>query len=336
MKTLLLGGNTGFWRAEERAYERDVMSGIEAWVFAMDGDHCNTLDATPELVDQYDLIIANTNGGFYPGKQLALQNGRRSGIKWVSLIEGCATDYLTPNYTQKKIFEASDLVNVINRHSLDFFRIYTTARCEYIGIPYPAASIRKKFTPGERCDVWTPSNFYNDRNPCSSVLAALPVIERHGRQCHGFKRKPAVKRRWHSFLHKPRIDPKSAEPLFAGLLNSVVFHDEVGLGDYFKTLSETVYAFVNLDHRYTWARNVLDCAALQIPCIATRSTGHVEDFFPALTVEDEFSVRKTRELLERLYSDEEFYKSCASVPIELLEPLSHENMKRKLLAALDL
>jgi hypothetical protein len=335
MKTLVLGANEGFWHAPDRAYERDIISGIEAWVFAFDGDHCNTLEASPELIDEYDLIIGNTNGSAYRPKLLSLQNGRRRGIRWVSLIEGCATEYLAPDSTLKRILDGSDLVNVINRHTLEFFRSCTTARCEYIGIPYPAANIRKQFPPGNRRDVWTPSNFYNARASCSSVLAALPVTNRLGWQIHGFMRKQFTKKRWQSFLSSKRMDPKSLEPPCAGLLNSVHFHKEMGMSDYFQTLSQSAYAFVNLDHRYTWARDVLDCASLQIPCIATRATGHVEDFFPALTIVNEFAVREAAELLDKLYSDEEFYRRCAHVPVELLEPLSHENIKKKLLEALN-
>src|ERR1035437_10364027 len=112
MKTLLLGGNTGFWRAADRAYERDIFTGIEAWVFAFDGDHCNTLDATPELIREYDLIIGNSSGGDYRPKLLSLQALRKKGAKWVTLIEGCATDYLAPHAALKKLLDGSDLVNV--------------------------------------------------------------------------------------------------------------------------------------------------------------------------------------------------------------------------------
>ena len=334
MKTLILGANDGFWCAPDRAYERDIISGIEAWVFAMDGDHCNTLDATSELINRYDLIIGNTNGGEYRPKLLELQKSRKKGVRWVSMIEGCATEYLAPDSTLKKIFDGSDLVNVINRHALEFFRSCTTTRCEYIGIPYPAATIRSQFQPLERQDVWTPSNLYNAKSSFSSVLAALPVTIRIGKQCHGFFRKPIVTPQRKSLFSSFRPKEKAVEQPRSELLNSVVFHGEMGMGDYFKILSETAYAFVNLDHRYTWARDVLDCAALQIPCIATRATGHAENYFPALTIPDEFSIAEARALLERLYADKEFYEQCAKVPIELLESLSHSNMKEKLLATL--
>lgn len=335
MKTLLLGGNPGFWRASERANDRHVMSGIEAWVFAMDGDHCNTLEATPELIDRYDLIIGNTNFGAYRPKLLALQSGRKSSVRWVTLIEGCATDYLAPNSILKQILDGSDLINVINRHTLEFFRLCTSARCEYVGIPYPAANIRKQFSPGDRRDVWTPSNLYNARASCASVLAALPVTDRFGRRCHGFMRKQTTQKRRLPFLPTMGINPKKEEQPCAGLINSVLFHKEMNMAEYFQTLSNSAYAFLNLDHRYTWARDVIDCAALQIPCIATRSTGHVEDYFPELMLRNEFEVREAAELLERLYTDNAFYERCAKVPIELLEPLSHASMKQKLLAALN-
>lgn len=333
MKTLLLGQNTGFWHAAERAYERDIITGIEAWVFAFDGDHCNTLEATPELIERYDLIIGNTNGGLCPAKLLSLQEKRSKHIQWVSLIEGCATDYLAPDFTFKQLLDGSDFVNVINRHSLPFFRSLTTSRCEAVGIPYPAATIRNQFATGTRRDVWTPSNMYNPRASDASVVAALSVTERNGTKTHKAVRSGGTTRRW-KFLGDRSDQQKEMTLQTAWLLKPVVLHSEMNMQPYFQLLSETAFAFVNLDHRYTWARDVLDCAALQIPCIATRATGHAADYFPELMVENEFAVDKASELLSRLYNDTEFYNCCSHVDIALLEHLSPESMKRKLLAAL--
>ena len=166
----------------------------------------------------------------------------------------------------------------------------------------------------------------------TSVYAALPVVQKQDTKIHHI-RKPIQepKRKWwqrraNEQNQRPSLSP-SAE-------RSIAWHPLTSFTPYFELLSETAFAFVDLDHRYTWARDVLDCAALQIPCIATVSTGHVVDFFPELVVQNEFAVEYARELLSRLYEDEAFYQRCSNVPIELLEPLSPQSMREKLLAAL--
>ncbi len=334
MKVLVLGGNRKSWRASERSHERDYTSGVEAWVFAFDGDYCQTLEATPDLIARYDLVIGNSNGGQYRQKLLRLQQGRKQSTRWVTLIEGGAIDYLEFDAQTKALFDASDLVNVINRHSTDFFKACTSAPCEYIGIPYPAAAIRERFLSGHRNDVWISSNLYHPRASCASALAAIPVTRKLGRATHGFMRPPPRKRGIMQLLPTFRTS-KTPDIIYGDLVRDIEFHRAMHMSAYMQLLSETAYTFMNLDHRYTWSRDVLDCAALQIPCISTVSTGHAENYFPTLTVPNEFAVREASELLERLISDKEFYMECSQVPIERLEPLSHENMKRKLLAALN-
>ena len=332
MKLLLLGGNPGFWHHTDRPHDRNIMSGIEAWVFAFDGDHCNTLDATQELVNRYDLIIGNTNRGAYRPKLLELQRNRKKGIRWVTLIEASASEYLALDNITKEILDGSDLVNVINRNSLDFFRFCTSTRCEYIGIPYPADHIRKTFLSENRRDVWLPSNLYSLPASWSSALAAIPVTKKFGTHAHGFFRKDTPAKLKKSFItRKKKLSEGEKENI---LLRDIFFHHEMNMPEYFQTLSNTGFAFMNLDHRFTWARDVLDCAALQIPCIATPSTGHAEVFFPNLLVRNEFAVREASELLDRLYSDRAFYDKCANIPIERLEHLSPQNMKQKLLESL--
>ncbi|HEY3875946.1 MAG TPA: hypothetical protein VGM92_10750 [Candidatus Kapabacteria bacterium] len=333
MKVLLLGGNRKFWHASDRLHDRDFLSGIEAWIYSFDGDYSNTLEATQDLINTYDLIIGNSNGGSYAPKLLELQRNRKKGIRWVTLIEGCATEYLTLDSTTKELFDSSDLINVINRHSLEFFRSCTSARCEYIGIPYPGATIREKFAAGNRRDVWIASNLYHYRTSSSSALAALPVTRAMGTNTHAFLRRRPRKRGFRRLIPDFKR-PKIQDP-YNGILPEIQFHKEMHMASYFQLISDSAYTFVNLDHRYTWARDVLDCAALQIPCIATLSTGHAEDYFPTLMVPNEFAVSESSSLLERLYSDKKFYEECARVPVELFQHLTHSSMKEKLLAALN-
>jgi hypothetical protein len=336
-KTLVLGANSGSWRSSDYGPERYIFSGIEGWAFAFEGDYCNTIEADTETIAPYELIIANLPPPWRNRKQfedtlLELQRNRKQQTKWVTLIEGCATDYLAISPSLAEILDGSDLVNVINRHSVDFFRALTGTRCEYIGIPYPAKAIREQFPAGARRDVWTPLMF--SAVSYTSIYAALPVVQKHGTSIHKVHRPPTQpKRKWWQRHSKDQNAVVPSLPAVA--LPWLTLHPLTGFTPYFELLSQSAFAFVDLDHRYTWARDVLDCAALQIPCIATTSTGHVADFFPDLVVENEFSIVHARELLGRLYEDAAFYDRCANVPLELLEPLAPEAMGQKLLSALD-
>ena len=110
---------------------------------------------------------------------------------------------------------------------------------------------------------------------------------------------------------------------------------EGALAEYFND-NKDAYAWLNLDYRYTWGRYVLDAAALQIPIIATRSTGHAEHFFPQTMVENEFAVEQTRDLLKRLLHDRAVYEEVAMVPLEKFDHLRPEIRKQELLDALSL
>src|SRR5690242_10702738 len=106
MKVLLLGGNGGRWTAAENIKEKEVMSGIEGFVFAFDGEYICSKDATPDIINQYDIVIANTNGDRLEHLR-HIQKQCQSKTKWVTLIEGCAMDYLSPNYLIKEILDES-------------------------------------------------------------------------------------------------------------------------------------------------------------------------------------------------------------------------------------
>ena len=90
-----------------------------------------------------------------------------------------------------------------------------------------------------------------------------------------------------------------------------------------------------MDPRYTWGRYILDAAALQVPVIATRSTGHAETFFPELMLENEFEIEKTQDLVLRLFRDKEFYQSVATIPLEKFNHLLPETKKKELLTILN-
>jgi hypothetical protein len=311
MKMLLLGGNAGAWSAKDRAKEADYMSGIEAWVFAFDGIYCGSRQSGATLlVDQCDLIIANSNLDRVDTLR-ELQRNRNTKNKWVTLIEGGMHDYLRPTPKLLDLLNGSDLVAGINRHATDYFQKMLSTRYEYIGIPYPAEKIRARFGPAKGKDIVLPT-WLRDAYP--SLLASLKFGEERKIPIHGIE----------------SMEERSVFPI----PREVTLHHGMGMSDYLGWLSKTAHVFVDLDRRYTWKRNVLDCAAIGIPCISTRSGGQGEEFFPELTVEDCFATESAAQMLRDLYDYPHIWREQATVPIEKFESLRPEAMKAKLLACL--
>lgn len=60
-RILVVGGNVGTWKAQDRVYEADLLNGIESWVFASNGTYCNELDITPRMIADFDIVIMNLN-----------------------------------------------------------------------------------------------------------------------------------------------------------------------------------------------------------------------------------------------------------------------------------
>lgn len=309
-KTLLIAaGEDDSIDLAEWNRRRDYWTGIGSFAIAFQGDVKKTEKVTPEILNEYDLVIANLDRSEIP-KLRELQSKRNPSVKWVSLIERCATDYLPANPILKELLDGSDLVNVINKHTTGFFRALTTARCEYIGIPYPAESIRAKFfVPIEKRikrimlpPYVDPPSITMNASYLAAKGAGLPMYEVRK---DGFNYGDA---NYHSMS---RLEP----------LDYMAFE-------------ASSFAFMNLDHRYTQARTVLDCAALGLPCIATRSTGHAEDFFPSLVVADEFCTEEAAMKLQWL-NVEGYYNIVANAPLEPFAEMTHERIAEKILTYLN-
>ncbi len=329
-RVLVLGENTGFWSSKDRQALKNTMNGVEAWVFAFNGDYLGYNVAKEKEIANYDIIIANTKKVSLP-KYLRLRDKLPVNSKWVALMEGSGSDYITPQLLVKQAFDAADVVNCINRYSLPLLRAITTSRVEYLGIPYPAEGIRKFAVPVDLRK--------NEVFICPSLLSRWNdyfVAKKLGLKYYGSE---LLLTRKFKMLFENYMN-------YGTLINKTKFFDKVDaiyqdpdlhkipikkLEDVFKTTGNSLL-WVNLDDRYTWGRNVLDAAALQIPIITTRSTGHAEDFFQDTMVVDEFDLESAVNIGRRLIDDREFYFSVSQIPIEKFDHLSHENMKNKLLS----
>lgn len=330
-RVLVLGGNTLPWKASERPHEAATMTGIESWVHAFGGDYLCGMDATPSIISKYDIVIGNTNLTFIP-HLLTLAESRPKETKWVALIEGSGTDYLKPLPGVPNIFDASDLVISINKYTTGLFRAMTRTPVEYIGIPFPAETIRTLSTPIDkrRNEIYL-SPFLLNR------WSEVYVARRAQIPYYGIERRLTrkVKTLLPNLKKYRTIDPRYFMNKAAKLYNepTLSIRRESSLEEHFRNEGSAML-WLNFDERYTWGRNVLDAAALQIPIISTRSTGHQEDFFPQLLLETPFELEKALALTTQLLGDEEFYREVSTIPLERFAHLSPEYMSTRLLSLL--
>ncbi|MBI3259682.1 MAG: hypothetical protein HYZ54_09440 [Ignavibacteriae bacterium] len=329
-RVLVLGGNQVRWSAKDIPEIKNTMNGVEAWAFTFWGDYRGYGVLKEKEISEYDIVIANTNFKYFP-EYLRFRDKLSKGAKWIALIEGSASDYLKPKSIVKQVLDAADVVNCINRHALPLFKAITSSRVEYLGIPYPAAGIRKFEVPFEKrkrevliCPALT--SRWND----------YFVAKKLGIEYYGFEQllSRKIKTLWSNyskhgtFSDKRVLFHKTQKEYEDSNLRIVAM---THLDNVFKITGRSLI-WLNLDDRYTWGRNVLDAAALQIPVISTHSTGHAEDFFPELLVSNEFDIDSAIRIGKKLLEDKNFYKSIATIPIEKFDHLSHECMKYKLLS----
>ncbi|MFN9340172.1 MAG: hypothetical protein ACK6BZ_11850, partial [Candidatus Kapaibacterium sp.] len=132
-KVLVISGIRERWKSSERRNDAATMNGVEAWVYAMNGDYIGENTITEKDIARYDIVICNTNEVYTPRrveKLLRLCESRPTHTQWVTLIEGSASDYLVPSHKVRKLLQSSSLVNCINRHSVPLFRALSSTPTE--------------------------------------------------------------------------------------------------------------------------------------------------------------------------------------------------------------
>lgn len=337
-KVLLLTQNNWNWSAKDVPHLRESLSGIESWALACNGDCRSIFSITSDEIKNYDIVIGNTfpyDSDLQSTKKnvssellLKLAESRKSNVVWVTLIEGSATNYLKPLNFIRKILDASDLINCINIHSLDYFRSMTKSRVEFLGIPYPAEGVARHIIPIEKRkkEIFLSPMLTNRWNEYFAAKETELTMSAFA---------PVVSRKWRNIWPMLRISGKLnrlyKQDQIRNLINDPKLNiiNEVPLESYYGIVSN-FFLWINLDDRYTWGRYVLDAAALKIPIISTKSTGHSEEFYPETTLENEFQIEKAISLMKRLISDKEFYNHVCNYPVGKLEKYNFESMKNKL------
>ncbi len=330
-KVLLLGGNRGRWSAKDSLAEATTMNSGEAWIYAFGGDFIQNLAAKPADLQGYDIIIANCDS-FAIKHLYELMQSRPSGGKWVSLLEGDALDYIKPRPYVRDLLDGSDLVNCINKHTLSFFRKFTSAKVEYIGFPYPAEGIRALSTPlsQRRREIFLAPMLL-------SRWMEYFCVKDMGVPLYGYEKRLSrrLKTIFKNLYTHGTLDPNHLRTKARSLYrdSGIEIRQETGLAEFFRH-NGSALLWLNLDHRYTWGRYVLDAAALQVPIVTTRSTGHAENFFPKTMIESEFDIDEATDLVQRLLNDKDFYDEVAHVPIEKFDEFRPEVKKKQFLDAL--
>lgn len=330
-RVLVLGGERKKWSAESRPIDQTLLTGVESWVYAFNGDYQPIIQTMPRDLQNYDLIICNSNLGKELSKSVYLSEGRPEGLSWVTLIEGSASDYLIPNPEVSRLFANSDLVNCININSVSFFRNLTNTRVEYIGMPYPVDLISKfriPFSKRKREMFVCPLALTRNNDIFAAKAIGLPYItyeQEISRKINNLFKLISNRSFKKDFLLR------KAEEYYNHAGMSI--RELLPISEYFK-INNSFYIWLNLDPRYTWGRFVLDAAALQIPIITTAATGHASALFPETTLDNEFQIDKAIELGKRLVEDTDFYKKVAEYPEGKLEDYKSHRMIEKLLGAL--
>ncbi|GAB5466569.1 MAG: hypothetical protein Kapaf2KO_20050 [Candidatus Kapaibacteriales bacterium] len=332
MKSLLIGGDLSRWNYKERLAAKDYMNGIESWVYALEGDYISAYYITPKIFAEYDLIIINIHhtNDKYLSKVLEAISVRKPNQKVVGLIEGDASLFLSPNTKALAIMAECDFINVINKLSLDFFSLLSGRPCYYLGIPYPYQNINKLKIQYKTKDTGVLAcSFVSSRNLDLLVAHKLGIKV----TCYEkrFSRKLKNIKLYYNKYNSINLD---SEVYFNDTNNYYNKADSIlrekDLENYFKTNAE-FYLWINIDNRHTWGRCVLDAAALGVPIVTTKSTGHGEYLFPETTIDDWKQIDKAIEKAEKLLSDQKFYEDVISYADEKFPNLSHETMKKKLL-----
>jgi SAM-dependent methyltransferase len=325
------------------------MNGVEAWVYAFHGDFIGYNRLKEHELAKYDLVIANSNTTFIP-RLVRLAAHRPAHLRWVTLIEGDALDYVKPLPSVLDIFRVSDLVNCINRPALALFQALADrvipekrAHVAMLGIPYPIDGVRQyAVAPEQRFEALVREMmicpFLGHR--WNDWLVARAVVERYGQSSlryYGYVRPLSRSlKNWRELWRARSLDKMHAIRHARALYNDAILDIRLasGLEDFFP-MNAGAFCWLNLDERYTWARYVLDAAALGIPIITTASTGHGEALFPATTLRDELQLSEAVELVVRLLDDRSFYCEVSKQATGYLEQFAPAVMCEKLVSALN-
>ena len=333
LRVLVLGGDPGQldYSAPNAAFR--LTTTVDAWAIALNANWLGSDAPMPSRAElaNYDLVIADLIPHMLP-HYVRLLADRPASLRWVTLIEGSGEDYLDLLPNVQAILDASDLIATINRRTTGYFQALTKAPVAWIGIPFPRAEVAAFHTAPEarRGEILVCPRRYRQPSFVVAEALGLPVRAYFPKVSRTLSNLPTF---WKSRYFSRDLHPhfwQQAEgktPRIACLERSTAdFYREAG----------GCRLWVNLDPRTTWARYVLDAAALQIPIISTETTDHAPVLFPETTVRDAYCIEEAIAIGERLLAEPDFAARVAREAYDRLEPYSPHACVRRLSAALNM
>ena len=328
-KTLVCANNSGSWRWVDRAKEENTMNGIESWVYALRGRYKHASMLQAKDVQENDLVILNLDYPLLTHYHSVLSQDSVRRAKVIGLYEG-SLDRVNPyRMVWSQVADSCDLVVAINGYGLDYLRSLTSTRVELIGLPYPVDGMRELAVPLEqRKQSLLLCGWLLERSTDYVAVKdiGLPMV--------GYER--AFKRTLRRAIQHRTTDRKRwvlrAEEVYGD--DNLSIYMQTGLKEYFM-LARSLLLWVNLDSRYTWARYVIDAAALGIPIITTENTWQGPRLFPDLVVESPYDVKGAEVLARRLIEDSEFYQAVVEQASQKLDWYRPEATVERLYKALD-
>ena len=325
MKMLLCARNTGEWIWNQRPsiFEK-TMNGVESWVYALKGTYKNGLLLNSSDIHNYDLIILNMNIQYIAKYTDILKENKTRKSIIVGLFEGCLSDVIPVWKSWSSLANEMDFIISINNLGTKFLQTLTYTQIKYIGIPYPIEGI-SNYSIG----------LQEKEESCllCSIPSLTPIDYLIGKQL-GCKMIGFVK----SFVSNIKGVSRnfSLDKLKYIKKTNKIYNDEnltlypMGSMDSFLKVASKSKIWINLDSRYTWARYVLDAAALGIPIITTSSTGHANTLFPNTTIDNPFDTSRAVEIGLKLLKDKDYYKDVIEIAKEKLSWFSIEKTLKRL------
>lgn len=284
MKCVLYGGNNGNWNGAERLKTWASLHGSESWLLAFaglghDAEYREALTLTADDLYSTDLVLLNISGGLLDHYNFMLRHDerKREGRTVIGVHDPALED--TWKFMPKigAMMDMCDLVLTINGNDRGFLQSMTTTPVRYIGYPVPVDAIAAHTVPiaERRREIFLCSSA-GDTTPFNWLAAkdlGLPMWTcGAGRDSAG------------SVI--PGGKPIQAQP-------GVEYVGELTQPEFFKRAAQSLL-WMDLTHRYTWSRYVIEGACLKVPVIATDATGHNRTLFPSFIIRNPFDIQHAR------------------------------------------
>lgn len=288
MRVTLYGGNNGNWNGAERLKTWPSLHGSESWVLAFaglghDAEYREALTFKISDWVEVDLILLNISFGLLDHyldvlARIREQYGSNFTLPPVVAIHDPALEDAWQGMPRMgEVMDMCDLVLTINGNDRGFLQSMTTTPVRFIGYPVPIDAIAAYTVPiaERRREIFLCSSA-GDTTPFNWLAAkdlGLPMWTcGAGRDSAG--------------VVIPGGRPIQAQP-------GVEYVGELHQEEFFKRAAQSLL-WVDLTHRYTWSRYVIEGACLGVPVIATDATLHNRGLFGSIAMRHPFQIENAR------------------------------------------